>query len=424
MNNRNRIIMFVIIGLAAILFVFLLLRVSSSKDNDSEVSIHESVPGKIDLDLFFDETAPIQIKSGDRYGFANADGSSWLIRPIYVSVERYYGNYAKVETDTGKYRLLDRSGNIIKEADSYIDINYNLDGNVWIINGVIYDSSLKALSPEDASSSYLGDNYMLISPKEEGKTAYISTLSGEKIYDCGESDCTAMYTKDYTTDKKYIVIYRSSLGLSIMIDLSSGEEVFSSKKGSYLTKYNEGILLERRASDSAILRYVVLSDDKVTTLSSYPSLPGKQNDKYYTHLCSNGYYAITANKNASDQETLTDCIYTEIIMLPELVYTYFENKGQEPVLLISDTSKETENAVKLYDLKTGKVIRTFSSIGVTVYNESPFIHLYSNTGTEKICSLFKDQCFDIQESSIVEAFNNYFTINGRMYTNNYTEIKL
>ena len=114
------------------------------------------------LSYVFDPNKPIVVEENNLYGYITSSGKI-MIEPKYKKAGDFYGDYAVVyatndsETSSSSYvyQIIDRKGNVIVRSENYTAPKYYTDYDVWVIDGVSYDSKLNKIVGEAVTVDYV-----------------------------------------------------------------------------------------------------------------------------------------------------------------------------------------------------------------------------------------------------------------------------
>lgn len=128
------------------------------------------------LNYIFDPDKPIIIEKEGKYGYITSEGKT-MIEPQFNDANDFYGDYAVVSVDNpdeyayndNLYQIIDKKGNVKLEVNSYIEPEYYSDYNIWVANGILYDSKLNPMLEEGITVNYISDGYL----------AYVNNIKNE-----------------------------------------------------------------------------------------------------------------------------------------------------------------------------------------------------------------------------------------------------
>lgn len=426
-KKRILIIVGILILVAAIIGVaaFVLLN-NSGKSGGSGGGAVSVIRGSYDLDAIFDETAPIPVQLGDKYGYVSPSDGSWVINAQYTSAERFYGDYAIATSEEGK-SIIDRTGKVV--TGGYYS-EYIVDYNLWSDGTNIYDGKMTQVNPKNSNAQYIDRGYMAITPgvvystdssAEEAILQEILTAHNLTENDLENLSDTELEALEAEFEVKIDNITDTTDATNQGTDVETERPYVMDVNGkvtytcpSYLCTYN--IL----GSDNSGNLYVRVSDfvhsDVVVnlrtgeTIANFDSIEIPKNtsipgsDKYYINFCEGGSYGISL----SPDSTNVDCKFSVIGELPDRVYARFTQKyNVEPVLIFNSA------AVNLYNMNKDENIRTFSGINASTTEDSSFIIVTNSEEKFSVCNIFVDNSclsFDNTENTIVRSYGDYFTV--------------
>lgn len=370
--------------------------------------------GKPNFGIIYDSNSPIPILKDSLYGYYSPAKQELIIKPQFKEAERFYGNYAKVEQESGNYAIIDRSGKAILEAISADQIYYDVNDNYWAIEDSIYDSSMKKVNPEGTIAKYLGHGYLQIMTEEVPSETYISNYLGEILYTC-QGNCNALLTKDIEDSGTiYASIYTSGIGTTI-INLSNTQEIYSSKEDAYFLLEDTGIFSEINTGDNGFIEYVILSNGSAQTSLGYEKENITEavfgNGKYEIVQCDNEKYKIISNK---DDQDISACKYEIINILPQYLYDKFSLDGKE--LVVATVDKDGEYSTAIIDIHNDTPFNNFTNVSLSFLNESPFV-LVGDNYKFSICNVLigMQSCLPLSQLANIRAYDTYVTIDSKIY---------
>lgn len=400
----------------------------------------KNVVGETNLSAIFDETAPIPAEQNGQYGYLDPKNGGWVITPQYLAASSFYGDYAAVsfsQANQQKVAIINRSGEtVVTQESGSVDAYYDIQNNIWVVGGNIYDSSMKKLNADGVTGNYIGNGYILSSTQveedvnnsqetapesdgtsEEGSTSSSSSttsdgdartktigriedLNGNVRYDC-QGFCTANTTND-GSGHVYAVVRNWGEPAKI-IALPSGDVLYTASESNRIQILRDIIFVEDSSNTKKYLKVedgkVSIVDDKVKDARATISNAGE----YYAEEC-NGRNSILKING----EIVMKCDVTDYTELPETTYLMYQATFSKDPLFV-----EREDKIELANLKKADTSQTFELGDVTVYDNSPFFYLLSNNGVAKVCNLLKgaDKCIEIEDGNAdIAGFGNYLTI--------------
>lgn len=443
-NKKPLIIIGVIVLVVAIIIALLVFLLP----HDDDVEAPVAAVGEVNTAAIFDPTAPIPLQIDSTYIYISPEDGSQLIADNFLSADRFYGDYAVVKSGTeeavSQTLLINRSGKTIFSFEgNNTSTYYDIENNVWIIDGDAYNIELQKLSPEGTTSSYIGNGYILIrggtqnvtneteqeSPTDgeasadesngEGSQAssdsagqtdsdeYIADLDGKRVYDC-EQYCSA-FTVD--SDGTIYAVVRMWGGHSQIVNLSNSEVIYTTSQGSI--SQEDGVLTE--SSDDTI-KYLTIQNNQISS-SSQPTTTTvttvSDGGEYIIEPCEEAKYTI----KTLDGKIVSDCDIDDYYELPPILYKAYQNDfKQSPILITRDEE------LMLFDMAKGKVERTYTGQDVYMFDESPFLHTQDVLASESyVCNILSKKqdgknsgCLLLEdENATVDGYSNYFTVEGR-----------
>lgn len=377
--------------------------------------------------ILFDETAPIPVLQDGQYGYINPSNGEWVIQPQYLEAGNFYGQHAIVsysQANVAKTAIINRSGDIVvvQEGGS-LDAYYDIENNIWVVGGTIYNAAMQKVNDESATSTYIGNGYILSSYKTEnadnssnqdvdsdedtaGATSNNTTiskivdLSGEIHYDCN-AFCSAQAFRD--GDGTILAVVRGWGEPAKIISLPAGQVIYTATGDNTIRVQGEDGFIENLEDGNN--RHLIYDNGQIITVTSFAeqqeSLYGA--GEYYAEEC-NGRNSIFK----ADGTAILRCSVYTYTELPETVYSVIQQKRSQDLLFVELTDKtelvnlrDATNAIKNYELGD-----------IMTYENSPFFHVYEN-GNPEVCNLLSEDitCIKIDESfTDIEGFGNYFTV--------------
>ena len=399
-----------------------------------------NVVGDVNLNYLFDETAPIPAEQSGQYGYLDPENGGWTITPQYLSASSFYGDYAAVsysQANVQKTAIINRSGEtvVVQESGS-VDAYYDIQNNIWVVGGDVYDSSMQKLNADGTTGNYIGNGYILSSAQiekningnqetvsdsdeadEEGVTSsvestvesgstYTETISkiedlkGNVHYDC-QTLCVANTTSD--REENVYAVVRGWGEPAKIIKLPGGEVLYTASGTNQIHTLHDVTFAEDTGNAK---KYLKVEDGKVAIVSS------KVEDIRATISNTGEYYAEECNGRNSilkiNGETVMKCDVQAYTELSENTYLMYQATFSKDLLFI-----EREDKIELVNLKDANVLHAFELGVVTTYDNSPFFYVLADNGTAKVCNLLKgtDKCIDVEDSNAdITGFGNYFTV--------------
>lgn len=463
-NNKKTILIILailIVGLAIGAFFFF-----KGSNNSKETA---------DLNSIFDPNKPIVIKKDGKYGYITSEGKM-MIEPKYKSAGAFNGDYAVVTIDNPDttsynkkiYQIIDKKGNVMNSTESYDAPKFYSNYDVWVIDDMLYNSSLKAILNDEIKVDYISNGFFEYEDdtKDEAgimnhKGKILFTWAGSYIY-------TDMSDNDNTEDDFFIRVTKSD-ERDLIVSLKTGKIVYTVQDAekNHLGVEDDNIFKEYN-SDYKVVKYMFFVDGKLayqTTESLYDfevadyknkileldygynykdlgksqrtyyydvknqqlleKKPSSSNSNYdsdinlmeltygYKEFSSSGSYGLM-----SGNKVVIPCEYNDIEFLNSTLFAYMKSKGKELVLL------EKDGTTLLMNLKNQKTLTTFNSTYVNDDEDSTFLKAtiykdYSTTGYT-IYNLLSGKSMSIDKNEKCSIYSNYITItkdNKKTYYN-------
>lgn len=460
-------IIIMLIALVAILGIGIFSCIKIFGQGKSEVSA--------DISSVFDPNKPIIVKNNGKYGYITSDGKM-MIEPQYKSATDFYGDYAVVSVDNPDtdaytyndilYQIIDKNGNVKLTSDSYLEPEYYIDYDIWLVDDVLYDSNLNRMFSEELTFEYIDYEYFKYTDDENDECG-IMTYKGKKIFTTSGWYIAAYISKnEYNEDDLYATV--KSYGDSekeVIISLQTGDILFTSDdpENYYIVEEENGLFYYYNHTledgyknrkylffinnnlEYQITEYVYDIDvydyqNQVLRIDygyNYEEL-GKSQRMYYYDVknkkmldekpvkstetndldadliertygfkessCS-GKYGIM-----SDDKLIVPCEYDYVKYLDINLFNYMKSNGKELILLEKD-----ENLL-LYDLKSSETITSFNSTYISDYGDSTFIKIklydedsYAIKGYT-VYNLLSGKSMDFNATDNLSIGSNFITI--------------
>ncbi len=404
----------VLLIVIAVIIVVILLRNNPPSSGSGKV-------GETNLDLIFDKTTPILVEENGKYGYINPEDGKTIVRAIYKNAERFYGEYAKVQSET-EYMIIDRKGEI-KLKSTTDDFRYDVKNNIWSAKSDVYTHKMEKINPDKTTASYLGYGYILVIPENEDEKSsyksgipYIINAEKKTIYTCEGIGCSAVLVKATDSDDVYAAISTSGKKSKI-VSLKDSRTISEADTTSYYAKIGENILAVKNSKDRKIQKYLTIKGNTASESKIQPEIKTQttisDSNKYIRSQCSNGFYGV----NDKDGNAVAGCDYASVTEIPASVFAKLSANKKEPVFLAKD------DKVILYDLLNKKELASYSGTEVNVSNDSPFFQIVTDNSKSSICNVFElGDCASVNTLS-VKGFSNYFIANGKYYNYSKKEIR-
>ena len=408
------------------------------------------------LKLIFDEDKLIPVKVGDKCGYISPKNGKMVIEPTFKNVSTFYGKYASVEySDNGttKYGIIDKSGKIKLSADSKSDIKVVSEYGLYIVNGVLYNDNLKALTDSNTTVYYEDSGYCSYIKKNKlglQVEAGIYNPKGKKIYkyklaatdtdfSCKISDASESLKEVYAV----VSVYSGLNSKNAIVNLSNGKYVYKFTDKD-ITSEDDNIFSLKDNSSSDTETFLCAAKNKIAyQTSEYTSVSYYDYDKKILELYNSNadssnryaYYDLNKKKVLSEKPEKTSS--DELASL--IGYSSYSNNGKygvmkkDKVILSSDYDKieflspTTFNYIKntkkqelvvakkgdeysLINLKNKKAIKTFNATSVTTYSTSTFIKGKLKDSSETfVYNLSTGKMMTFDKNASVSVYSNYVT---------------
>lgn len=438
-TKNTKLIIFIIIG---ILFLGVIIFIGFKIFNKNNKSDINGVG-------FLNESNLIAVKKNGKYGYINTDGK-FVTEAKYDELSEFYGDYGigKIKDSTGFLSdvLIDKTGKEkITFNNSVTDMKYLSTTGGWLINGQIYDSNLKVISPDGITVSPGKDTkYFSFNSNGEigiidasGKIKYKSKLRDDQYFITLEVSKVEFKTNnvycsigDYSYSKivnceSGKVIYEDNVHIS-----AENNNVFSTyPDNTYMYIQNDQILYkstyeidaeynnsspntitidDRRNSKTDDYYYIDIKTGKFVSNQETQSDivtkdPWEEYTGYKLDRCSNKYGISKSNT------IIIPCEWDKIEFIDLQTYKYLESKGKKYVIATSSKNKSY-----LLELEKGKIVHDFK---INPYNKNysymdiiPTMFILDASGGEKyIYSLLNNKEKKIDNNTLVKRYFNYFT---------------
>ncbi len=440
--KKNKVLLIVIIAVIIGIAVFLGIKFLGGKNTVSDQASTIS------------EGDPILIEKGDKYGYIDTNGN--VIIPFkYDDAWSFIGGYTRVSeiTDVDGYLdelfyLIDTKGNIIYTANSSRGILYYDRYDVWIINGKLYNGSLKQLSADSITVDYKDNGYL---SWESEKSAGIMDYTGKITYTynfSGDEDFLSINVPDVsaTLKEKYCIVNVENKKYAI-VNCETGKVVYNFTDY-YISEYDNNIFELSLKSNFEFVSSIYIQNDQIIyetndqNIDLYYDSSGyvkiddsnKPYSERYSYIniltgeitqekpsvdiptitsidiweeytnykqqsCDNGGYSLV-----KDDTVVVPCGYDSFKYFDLNLYKYLVSKGKDYVLAKKDRK------TYLVDLKTGQVVEEFNMPSVITREDSSFVYYQDDNGTY-IYNLISGKSFTTSDvDAKVYIRSNYFVI--------------
>lgn len=432
----------------------------------------------MNLNAIFDPEKPIVIKKENKYGYITSDGEV-MIEPQYNSASDFYGDYAIVMVDKPAestfygeeiYQVIDRKGNVKASAESYSSPEYVSEYDIWIINGVLYNSKLKPITKEGISVIYESNGYLTYTDVINSNSG-IMNYKGKTVFSWALSTISADICDSEYTDELYAIVNSySDTEVEAVISLKTGDTLYSlenpdkynlsSEKDGifylyntdnyedktwlyfddnklvyqttekiddlYFYDYDNQILQldygywHENAGKSERYYYYDVEDKKLLTNKPEKSAESdKELDLMelvygYKEFSSNGKYGLIAN-----DKIVLPCEYESINFVGEALFNYMKEEYNQELILL-----ERDDKTMLMDLNSQKALTTFDSTYVYDSARSTFLKasIYEDWTTTGyvIYNVISGKSMTVDVNDTYSINSNYITItkdNKKTYYN-------
>lgn len=406
------------------------------------------------LSLIFDENKLVPVKVDDLYGYISPKNGKMVIEPKFKSANSFYGDYASVsymEDDSTKYGIIDKSGKIKLSTTSSYNIKSLAEYGLFIVDDVLYNKNLKAITDSNTVVSYENLGYTsyikkdtdgkyveggIISPK--GKKVYSYKFKdSEDYFSCSIGDKSEALKETYAVvsvdNEKYAIINLSNgktvykfsnnyiyadddnifkiygenkSGLESTICIVNNKIAYETNENINISYYDytkQILQLEDSSADYSD-RYSYYDLKKKSILDEKPENPNKDVLESLT-----GYYSFSNDNKygikKNDKEILP-CEYDDIEFLATTTFSYLKDK-KHVEYVIAKKDKEYH----LINLKNKKTIASFNTNSVTTYSTSTFIKgRLKDTDEYFAYNLATGKMMTFDDSSTVSVYSNYITV--------------
>jgi len=422
------------------------------------------------LSSVFDLEQPIPVYKDGMYVYIDTSGK--IIKNIKYNIANdFNGDYAFVELEDGTAALIDKSQNIKVKATSYYGMEYLSEYDLWLIDGVLYNSKLKAITDNSVSLQY--QEYGFFTYNNTDYTEYgIMNSEGKKIY---KNNCliTSLDVSDYSYENEYYGILKTTCTQNeqevkneYLIELQTGKilyenEYIKQNPDSYYYYLNEtsNNMFYIYDNNYHKVKYLYLKDNKIVYESTetlyrlelygdkYLELDfgydyeerGKEQRYYYYNLntkklekeepeiedidiniekdvtarqivsCSNGKGLI------DDKKVIIPCIYNDIEELNENVHEYMKQVKSMDLMIVEDD----EGNLSIYDANKRENIIDFEhskKSSIEDYKNSLLLmqkiyvndSRFSDLDKRVVHNLLTKEKITFDKNSDIEIKSNYF----------------
>lgn len=163
--------------------------------------------------MLLDTDRPIPFKEDGKYGYLSSKGKV-IIEAKYEEAYDFYGDYAVVgveNTDDDawtdyKYQIVNKKGKEQLDEAVYLEPEYYPEYGIWVIDGKLYNDSLKQTSKEGEEIDYIGQGYLTYSNMDKDESG-IMTHNGKKVWSWdGWSISAEISENEYSDDDLYATV--------------------------------------------------------------------------------------------------------------------------------------------------------------------------------------------------------------------------
>lgn len=406
------------------------------------------------LNLIFDPDKPIPVKIDDLYGYISAKNGKVLIDAKFKTASSFYGDYASVsysESGSTKYGIIDKKGNIKLSTTSSTGIRILSEYGLFIVDNVLYNKKLKALTDDTIQINYqdLGYSSYIKSDKNgnrieggvinsNGKKVYSYKFkNSESYFSCSIGDVNEVLGEFYgvanVNNEKYAIINlkngkvvydytdkfisadddnifkiysKDDKSLESTVCISNNKIIYETSDNIDISYYDidNKILQLYNSSASYSNRYSYYDLKNKSALSEKPE---KLSDDTLASLT--GYTSYTSNSKhgvMKGEKVILSCEYDDIEFLSPTTFNYLKNKIHKELVLA-----EKDDVLYLINLKNKKTITSFNTSSVTTYSTSTFIKGKLKDSNEYfVYNLLTGKTMTFDSNCTVSVYSNYITV--------------
>lgn len=416
----------------------------------------------------YDPKKPIPVEENGVFGYVDFEGEM-LIEPQYETADPFYGDFALVKTndETSKYKIIDRTGAVVKESTTAKKPKYYKDYGVWLIDNILYDYEMNVLFEGDNHLDYVGQGYFTYFKNDEEQSGLINH-EGKKIF-AWNSNYISVTLSPLVYDEldEYAAISDFEEQEKI-ISLKNGKEIYTldDPKNKYLETESDNVfrIIDRQNSYKTIEwlyiendRIVYSTNEELYDLSlidyknkilridygvNYEALGKTDRYVYYdtskkvyteslegvdeftnrfdhmektygykTYTC-NGLYGLL-----SKDKVIVDCKNDDITFPTKSLYEYLSQYHKRKYAIITDDTKIT-----LYDLTHKKETAAYELAAIEKTEESSFLYIveFESDGFTKskktILNLITGRQKTFSKDEDIEIFDHYMTVRSEEKT--------
>lgn len=428
MNDKFKKQMRIIVIVAVIIVAIAIIALFIFKKGDTHIS--KSVA------KMYDMSNPIAVKKDGKYGYIDRNGKM-IIDPIYDKAEDFYGNYAyvKIENSNGDslYQVINRKGEVQKSSES--EMEYVKEKDVWVIDEVLYDGSLKRISNPGVEVEHRGEGYFCWS-NDKKRTAGIMTSTGKITYTYRSSDDDLEYLtfdveeSDDVGKDKYCLVTIDSFDKNKIVNCDTGKVVYENEER-YIS-----VMPDNRFriydDDHNLSSVLYIEDDKIAyqakdeditlyIVGGYLELYKGGNKSYYNiktkektdtepdpidrfeietgnrvFTCDNGKGLKKGDK------VILDCKWENFKFFDNPLYQYLKSQGKDYILAIG---KENEYII---DIATGEEVFQFNWY---IFGTEPFLSYRDSSGKYGVYNYITEKSKTYGTNDRMSCSNNYCVMN-------------
>ena len=421
-RTRSKTPLFIGVGAVALLAIVGVI-VAVLVINSNKVAPDDpKVAGRANLTALFDKDAPIPYRTTKvaKYGYVNPNNSEWVIPRVYDAAGPFYGDFALVYRDDFKV-IINRKGEEVIKVDKNLEIDYDIDENVWTVDKNVYNGKLQKTNPDKSTAEYLGYGYASVIPSESNdKNSSFSTgipyiakvENAEKVYDCGRAGCSYILSNGLSDDNIYVLVHYF-LKESKIVSLKDGKELYTASSNNKLAKATEGVFVEISSKTNKTVKYITVDKDEIGTSTTKPTVDYdasiSNSKKYYIKSCDD---AKSGSKIVDDSNNeVVPCGIEKMWELSKNTYKRLANDGKEVVIILRN------DGVHLYDLKEGKDLKVYAdAYDVEVFENSVFIKVTLKKDRKRMCNVFEPDTDCVVIKGNPSVFPTCFNVDDRIYS--------
>lgn len=416
------------------------------------------------LESIYNPKNPIVIKENSKYGYITSEGKV-MIEPKYKSASEFNGKFAVVAAEnTDKedyhstvYQVINQKGEVLASAFYSSDIEYVSEYNVWVIDGVLYDHNMKAITQKNIEVEYV--DYGFLEYQEESGKSGIMDVKGKVIFSWDLENCSAEISEvDETITEYYARIKDYDDQRLAILNLQNGKIVYEAKdpKNIYLDVEDDNIFYVKKSSSYNFISALYLKDGKIVYQNSEeevelsyvsPNVIRIEYEEYESYKDKYKYYDLKSGKlldskpseekedldsvekmmdikkfscddgyGIMDGDTvLVSCEYDRIEFLPFTLNEYMSNKYKQNIILARKDDK-----TYAMDYRTKKQLFDFDSKYVSASYNSTFITAQNSDSETIVYNLLSKKSMTFGQDARISKYSNYIIVttdNEKVYYN-------